>query len=75
MTKVTLRNKPISGNRQTLYLDYYPPIAHPVTGKLTRREFLKLFVHSDVEQDEELYVNGEGKTQRRIVPVFDRNKN
>jgi len=45
MIKVTLRSKPISGNRLTLYLDYYPPIPHPVTGKATRREFLKLFVY------------------------------
>src|SRR4030095_7401321 len=75
MTKVTLRSKPISGNRLTLYLDYYPPITHPTTGKLTRREFLKLFLHSEVENEEQMYVNGDGKTHRRIVPVLDRNKN
>lgn len=45
MTKVTLRQKPISKGRQTLYLDYYPPIPNPETGKLTRREFLSLFVY------------------------------
>lgn len=36
--------KAISGARQTLYLDFYPPIPHPETGKLTRREFLKLYL-------------------------------
>jgi integrase len=41
MTLVTLRNKPLSDNRRRLYLDYYPPIPHPETGKLTRREILK----------------------------------
>lgn len=45
MSKVTLRKKPISGGRQTLYLDYYPAIPHPTTGKFTRREFLKLYVN------------------------------
>jgi len=41
--KVTLRNKPISKGRKSLYLDFYPPIPHPKTGKLTRREFLGLY--------------------------------
>lgn len=45
MVKVKLRKKPITGGRQTLYLDYYPPIPHPGTGELTRREFLKLYVY------------------------------
>jgi integrase len=43
-TKVKLRKKAISGNRQSLYLDFYPPIKNPDTGKETRRQFLKLFV-------------------------------
>lgn len=42
--KVKLRQKPISGNRQSLYLDFYPPIPHPKTGKPTRREFLGLYI-------------------------------
>lgn len=42
--KVKLREKPISGNRQSLYLDFYPAIIHPKTGELTRREFLGLYV-------------------------------
>ena len=43
--KVKLRQKGISGNRQSLYLDFYPPIAHPETGKGTRREFLGMYIH------------------------------
>lgn len=42
--KVKLRHKPISGNRQSLYLDFYPAIPHPETGELTRREFLGLYL-------------------------------
>ncbi len=44
-TKVKLRQRAISGNRQSLYLDFYPPIPHPKTGKPTRREFLGLFIY------------------------------
>ena len=44
-TKVKLRQKAISGNRQSLYLDFYPPIPRPKTGKPTRREFLGLYLY------------------------------
>jgi len=43
-TKVKLRQKSISGNRRSLYLDFYPPIPHPETGEPTRREFLGLYI-------------------------------
>ncbi|GAB3987782.1 hypothetical protein GCM10028807_09020 [Spirosoma daeguense] len=43
--KVTLREKPIGSGRKSLYLDFYPPISHPETGKPTRREFLGLYVY------------------------------
>ena len=44
VVKVKLRQKAISGNRQSLYLDFYPAIPHPETGKPTRREFLGLYI-------------------------------
>lgn len=42
--KVTVRQKPISGNRKSLYLDFYPAIPHPETGLPSRREFLKRYI-------------------------------
>jgi integrase len=33
----------MSDGRSSLYLDFYPPIEHPQTGKPTRREFLRLY--------------------------------
>lgn len=42
--KVKLRQKAISGNRKSLYLDFYPPIPHPETGEPTRREFLGFYI-------------------------------
>ncbi|WP_276133090.1 tyrosine-type recombinase/integrase [Polluticoccus soli] len=44
-TKVTLRQKPISGARQSLYLDFYPAIPNPGNGKPTRREFLGMYIY------------------------------
>jgi integrase len=43
-TKVTLRKKDISKGKQSLYLDFYPAINDPLTGKKTRRHFLKMYV-------------------------------
>jgi hypothetical protein len=57
MTKVTLRRKGISGNRQSLYLDYYPPIPNPDTGKPTRREFLGLYIYEKVKKPNEKQEN------------------
>lgn len=48
-TKVKLRQKVISGNRQSLYLDFYPAIPHPETGKPTRREFLGMYIFDKVK--------------------------
>jgi integrase len=42
--KVSLRQKSISKGRKSLYLDFYPPIPHPKTGKPTRREFLNIYI-------------------------------
>jgi len=47
MANVTLRQKQIANNKSSLYLDYFPPIISPKTGKETRREFLKLKVHNN----------------------------
>jgi integrase len=41
---VTLREKPIGNERISLYLDFYPALKSPLTGKNTRREFLGLHV-------------------------------
>jgi integrase len=43
--KVKLRQKAISKDRHSLYLDIYPPIPHPETGELTRREFLGMYLY------------------------------
>lgn len=44
-TKVTVRSKAISQGKRTVYLDFYPPIRNPKTGKSTRREFLGIYIY------------------------------
>jgi len=43
MIKITLRRKAISGNRSSLYLDFYPAVT--IDGKKTRREFLGAYLY------------------------------
>ncbi|HEY3390115.1 MAG TPA: hypothetical protein VGK38_11125, partial [Prolixibacteraceae bacterium] len=68
-TKVTLRQRPIAGNKQSLYLDFYPAIPSLDNGKPKRREFLKHFVYSPIKT----------KTNKKGEPTFiyddDKTKN
>jgi integrase len=59
-TKVSLRKKKISKERISLYLDFYPPIPHPETGKLTRREFLGLYIFNET-------VKGKNGKEKKVV--------
>ena len=40
-TKVTVRRRPIKNGQTSLYLDFYPPVRNPKTGKLSRRPIVK----------------------------------
>jgi integrase len=49
----------MNGGKQSLYLDFYPPIQHPDTGKQTRREFLRLHIWDKPKNDIEKNHNKE----------------
>ncbi|GAA0536484.1 site-specific integrase [Chitinophaga japonensis] len=57
--KVKLRRKPISKGRMSLYLDIYPPVPHPATGKITRYQFLELFIYKRPQNELEKRHNKE----------------
>ena len=46
-TKVTVRKRPIKNGQTSLYLDFYPPIRNPKTGKLSRREYLGFYIYTN----------------------------
>lgn len=61
-------------NRQSLYLDFYPAITHPETGKPTRREFLGMHVFDkpknppDKEHNREITALAENiRSQRQVM--------
>jgi len=62
--KVTLREKKISKGRKSLYLDFYPAIRNPATGKTTRREFLGLYIY---EKPRSPFETQENKSNRALA--------
>lgn len=59
--RVTLREKKLTDAKKSLYLDFYPPIIKPETGKQTRREFLGLYIHEKPRTETEREHNKETK--------------
>lgn len=57
-TKVTVRKRPIKNGQVSLYLDYYPAVRHPKTGKPTRREYLGIYIYADPKDKFETTVFG-----------------
>lgn len=74
-TKIKLLQKSISGNRQSLYLDFWPPIINEATNEATRREFLGLYLYDEIEIVEERYLDANNKEQKRFVTVLDKKGN
>ena len=56
-TKVTVRKRPIKNGQVSLYLDFYPPIRHPKTGKPTRREYLGIYIYANPSEKFEMEFN------------------
>lgn len=73
ITKVTLRQKKISKGRESLYLDFYPAIPHPKTGKPTRREFLGLYIYDKAKSPIDKVHNNE--TQRIAESIRQKREN
>jgi hypothetical protein len=44
--KVTLRKRLLKTGKISLYLDHCPPIIHPESGKMTRWEYLEMYLYS-----------------------------
>jgi len=57
---VHLRSKAIANGKQSLYLDFYPPVKGK-DGRFTRREFLNRYLYSKPKNDDERRINKENK--------------
>ena len=56
-TKVTVRKRPIKKGQTSLYLDFYPAIRDPRSGRLTRREYLGIYIYTNPVEPFQLEYN------------------
>lgn len=59
LTKVTLRKRLLPSGKITLYLDYYPAVRDPKTNKMSRREYLGIYLAAKPRTQEERELNKE----------------
>jgi len=67
MIKVKLRTKAISGNRHSLYLDFYPAIIIQETSESTRREFLGIYLFDKAKTLADKKHNKESETRAEHI--------
>ena len=76
-TKVKLRRKPITQGRESLYLDYYPPIREPETMNMIHKEYLGIYVFKEPknqiqrEYNEDMLLKAEAIQAMRIQSVIN----
>lgn len=66
-TKVKLRRRPCKDGQVSLYLDFYPAVQNPVTGKMTRREYLGIYIYADPKEKFERDFNKEMLNKAEII--------
>ena len=76
MTKVTLRKRLLPSGKITLYLDYYPAVRDKQTGKMSRREYLGLYLiakprtSDERELNKEKLITAEGIRSQRELSIL-----
>ena len=77
VSKVTLRKRLLPSGKITLYLDYYPAIRDPKTGKLSRREYLGIYLVNKPKTQEDRDANkdkltaAEGIRSQREISILN----
>jgi len=76
-SKVTLRRKPISKGRESLYLEYYPPIRDSETMKLKYKEYLGIYIYQKPQNyiqrnyNDEVLLKAEGIRSIRVQSIIN----
>lgn len=77
ITKVTLRQEKLRSGKLSLYLDYYPPIWNPHIKKMSRREFLGLYLigkpkdNFELDYNEEIMLKARGIRATRELAIIN----
>ena len=67
LTKVSLRQREITNGRVSLYLDFYPAIRDHQTMKMTRREYLGIYIYSKPRIEMEKEFNHEMLMKAEVI--------
>jgi hypothetical protein len=59
--------RPLKTGRISLYLDHYPPIIHPESGKITRWEYLDMYLYNPPRDEMEKRHNKDMETLARSI--------
>lgn len=74
-SKVTLREKVLkNGKTKSLYLDFYPHILHPISGKVTRREYLGMYPYTKPKNEYEKIHNKNTFLRANIISIERQNQ-
>ncbi|MDR2979686.1 MAG: site-specific integrase, partial [Bacteroidales bacterium] len=65
--KVTLRKRAVAGAKESLYLDFYPPVRDPFTMRMTRRESLGIYVYAKPRNEMEREFNQEMMMKAEVI--------
>ncbi|MBS7290959.1 MAG: site-specific integrase [Bacteroidales bacterium] len=66
-TKVTLRKRLYPSGKTALYLDFYPEIRNPHTNKMTRREYLGIYIITNPQTPTERKLNKAKMAQAEAI--------
>ena len=58
-SNVTLRRRELKNDKESLYLDFYPPIRCPDTMKMSRREYLGIYIYKRAKNEVQREYNNE----------------
>lgn len=77
VTKVTLRKERLRTGKFSLYLDFYPPIWNPHIKKMSRREFLGMYIYAEpkdkfeADYNEEIMLKARGICAKRELAIIN----
>lgn len=66
-TTVHLRRRPITNDRISLYLDYYPAVRNPKTMQMMRREYLGIYIFAKPRNEMEREFNQEMLEKAELI--------
>ena len=67
ISKVTLRKRAVAGAKESLYLDFYPPVRDPFTMRMTRRESLGIYTYVKPRNEIEREFNHEMLMKAEVI--------